>query len=1404
MFRSISRKDSSGPQSPAVVEDGDDDDAISVTSTVSNGHGSDDEFEVANVLAEKPSESGMSYLVEWEGFPLEECTWEPASNLGPELREIWEETKQNQRAGKEKPFDLQNFYDAVNKSIRDKKERHRRRNAKRRRLGLDLTEPLSDDGGRDKEATSWDDDESNEAEEDAHPDITKTSVDAPARRGAPPKQRESKVPGPRPSPTRTVPPKSSTDPRRRGSQGSSTKTPPAHQAKPVPPPPAASVRGERPSATGYQGTGRKTTVATKPTSSTGSGPVNAAAVARGTAPGRTLQSASRRVYTAKKSSAATKTTPSNVFIGGKTRKQRTKLADVLADSTKDQKVSQSYRFLWLAEKASRDKEDLPPNPRAVSGNLFDITKGPPSRNASKDSLSKEGRGQREMNAKSNSATFSAGVQTPPSLSKDDRQSKTKRKSVRFLPDDDAPLHSEPMDIDPLAANVKTPPTLSLRTGPQPGVGQSRLAQTQIVDKTIRLGSLTQPIPVTIHGIPLGSEEPWLAEFLAKDTLDCNYSCFAKTFSEQMNHLWCETLCAGTVTSAKSENILEVVAARLRAGMLGVYYSHPEYNLILYPTKCDEWRWLADLFAAESSSPNEGALKYFIFRSTLDCGPFLRPIPSSRDTGVSGQETSNPLPGREVLVQKLLRLNYADLLPPALAGNDSTPNFFLAFPQSKDDFLRSLYHWLQACRPNSHIYTSQQPGGWSAFRHAVEQEPGVVIVHELLLWSLRRFPSLQLYLDQKRDVYWCLSEASHPQPLLPSSPFPDETTPPGKISFTRLFPNRTAILITPSFLTSEPQRASELLDWFLSNWTKSQQVKLLAAWNLPDYLEELAHEKAQERDVILQGPHGVAQNEIQANLRGLSQHDCEERFKALLLATELHNLQQAPAGPSAFNEEASTLIYADPSIDPNDEQSLINWFGWWSSLRIDQFRGFHVVGSSAAMKYKGAMKGERIIQIPKYTRCTINSPDLVMDAVQQRYESVEPAEPAEAHRLDDTGGSDHGLKGQVASRAAIPATSWMLQSRRITREDSQAFQSYFRGLGDKWGFATLYLYPVSWTDSDMAQHFRDPHEHFRTMKSWFDFSWSFTPPPILPRARRFNTYIGFFYTITEEWDPKNPPPETRPRRRPWLAVYRPVNPFRKPYKRCELIIWDPAAKDKFPDSQVPKEEDLIFAQRHLIQLIREYGPVKNEGTWLDQVWLGGFRQPTISGSPFPIDITVEFLELMLKEIREYLPGSELSLPGAGYRLVSLGNDPSLSRQDAKDASPPFQKTDMSRADADDDSDDDVSEDEDCRIIFHPPRGGKLVDGQPTQCINRLYEEARLARATSARPESKMAYEFQHTLEWYGVQKAEGRGYEHINVASWEAIFNTFRIGIAAPPVTSGEELKNSASATVSGEADAMEA
>ncbi|OBT60057.1 hypothetical protein VE03_10606 [Pseudogymnoascus sp. 23342-1-I1] len=79
---------------PPATEDGDDGDI----------------HHVKRILAEGGSDDNRVFLIEWEGYPLEESTWEPKDNIfSEELLEAWEEEKIRQREGLSQPLDMDEF-----------------------------------------------------------------------------------------------------------------------------------------------------------------------------------------------------------------------------------------------------------------------------------------------------------------------------------------------------------------------------------------------------------------------------------------------------------------------------------------------------------------------------------------------------------------------------------------------------------------------------------------------------------------------------------------------------------------------------------------------------------------------------------------------------------------------------------------------------------------------------------------------------------------------------------------------------------------------------------------------------------------------------------------------------------------------------------------------------------------------------------------------------------------------------------------------------------------------------------------------------------------------------------------------------------------------------------------------
>jgi chromo domain-containing protein 1 len=117
------------------------DDAISLTSTQDEEYISEQEFLVERVLAEKKDADNKAlYLIFWAGYSEEKSTWEPWENIqDPAILEAWDERKAQEADGTKPEFDLHDFNSRLAQIELARAERHERRKAKRRQLGIPVS-----------------------------------------------------------------------------------------------------------------------------------------------------------------------------------------------------------------------------------------------------------------------------------------------------------------------------------------------------------------------------------------------------------------------------------------------------------------------------------------------------------------------------------------------------------------------------------------------------------------------------------------------------------------------------------------------------------------------------------------------------------------------------------------------------------------------------------------------------------------------------------------------------------------------------------------------------------------------------------------------------------------------------------------------------------------------------------------------------------------------------------------------------------------------------------------------------------------------------------------------------------------------------------------------------------------
>lgn len=926
----------------------------------------------------------------------------------------------------------------------------------------------------------------------------------------------------------------------------------------------------------------------------------------------------------------------------------------------------------------------------------------------------------------------------------------KEKGLSSITGDDGLFVSEPMEIDSTSVSSSDSPIdTSSSTSTAGAEGFSlfthkarNVKSVRCVGKKMKLSTSPERIlDVTFDSIPkatsLGTAEQWLNDFIDASCLDIGHMVLAETFVAQLLSLSSQnlqTLCSGTITSISHSEDLDVVAEHLRVGSSGLFVARAHFNLLVFPTKCADFDSL-NSYGIESITPGDVALKYFIFSSAVPIFEQIRPSSSSAQGLRSrvGEE-------KVLLFPTILGIQYSALVASSIKDKKKSVHFFLAFPERAIEWQRSIASWLSTRERTCKIYTNFDSGSWLAFVEKAKREFGVIIVHEALVQFLRKFPQLAKLLLKYPVNIWHFSESldlEPPQPLVGSEIVPTMST---KLS--RLFPAGSVALVTPSFIVSEPQAAYRLFKWFFEVRAKFGNHKLMFAYNIGEYLSDLSREKTALRSRLEdnlwkqsnKGPLDIAMDKRKG---ALTDQDLEARQKTwLYMEWWLSQQVQSEVAFSEFNP----AIFVDRSIDPHDEQSLVNWFGWWSLEHSHEYRKFYVLGSSSRTEsgkvHTLTSRASRKVPLAKYSRTVVNDTDKAQ---------------------------------MIPLSKRVPPSAEDFESKCFHNDENRIgpwLESQDRGY-----FAKLYRFPVSWVDKRMAAHCGDPSLRFKTIEQWWD-----SVPPWNSGTHHYNTFAAFFYTVSEEWDPDRPPKAIQPKSHPWIAIWRPVDPHFKgtlySHGKTELILWDVRAGQELERKQSVQLRDLTWMQRALISHIRLHAREKNPNSFLERVWLGGFQaHQSAFASTQPADITAEYVMSLLKDLTHMLPGLGNYLTQNGYRPVALT----------------IGEMELPSADNEEQSDDDCN----TRMIFHAPRGS--ADPQSTgisQCTNNLFEAARLERLRF-KPAKEMVYTYPPTLTWYRKQVAEGRHFEHILVDEWEKIFSVMGVDkSSSAPVSAASDVRAS--------------
>lgn len=120
-----------------------DEDSISITSTAPSEPR--EEYPVEAIIAEREVDGAAEYLVRWEGYPDERCTWEPESSFqSDDTLFDWKTQKMRFSQGIATPCNIEALLDRVENWITASEHRKDRRRMKRMRLGIPVT-PIETD-----------------------------------------------------------------------------------------------------------------------------------------------------------------------------------------------------------------------------------------------------------------------------------------------------------------------------------------------------------------------------------------------------------------------------------------------------------------------------------------------------------------------------------------------------------------------------------------------------------------------------------------------------------------------------------------------------------------------------------------------------------------------------------------------------------------------------------------------------------------------------------------------------------------------------------------------------------------------------------------------------------------------------------------------------------------------------------------------------------------------------------------------------------------------------------------------------------------------------------------------------------------------------------------------------------
>ena len=1298
--------------------DGNENEYISLNSTDDEGDLSK-EYEIERILAQRRTKNGTECLVRWHDYPLAEATWEPRKRLPPAVLKDWKAQRARIKAGQEERFKIREWKEKRVQQLRGKHIRHAKRNDLRAKLGLDKSDWSKSLDEMIKEIEDG-------YQSDDTDDDSSITYQSPVPTSSPPKQSPTQLQG-------------------RHSRTSQVAA-------------ASSLLEEEPvefqsSSKRNQGDIAFVEIPSSPTTAT---KPNGVAQMLGVSK-TTLPALSERRPAAKETPqslfiqrrSSTEKPAENVFTGGTTRKKRITLSEIAADTSKEPKFLK-HRHRRQLEKASRDRENEAPP----------LT---PQRMISLDSVAAQTTlmSSQQPQAQEHPAPEADENQSEPAPSLPQRSAlkrtissqhfeatrppePARRKSVHFLetvqarePSPEPSLFIENESDDPndsIGGNEQSQSPEGIMRPPTPPLGQPKdglgsHAQLHSVPKKCHLGSGSgKELLLLFNNISQDMSVGWLAKFKSQASLNFSHMCVVQSFAAQFRlglapH---PILAMGAVSAVTEQTALDTIADRLRSTAQGIICHGGDFCIMIFPQQPNEWNIEADIAFGKHTS-----VKYVVFHPGEMKQEDLAPEKSETES----QLGLNGLPKG---LGQLYGLNFRIVCPPKLQTSKKH-HFFLAFPWNALEQARLIASWLKlasTAEVECVIFDSFSPGGWSQYLEESSQVGGGgVIIHEDALWKIRRLPGMFEVLSNTNSGRSTVSVFKTSTRETVASDWTDKPSVIGDFSLRLLaLPGKMGkiFLLTPGFIVSKPKQASQFMVWFASIYGKEDAAfkgKLAIPADFVDWLGLLLAGEIKRVDGI--GEPKEHLTKIAYTIIRLQRSE-ETR----------HVLEVAPAG-----------------IDPNDEQSLVNWLGWWSILNLDQYGRSYVCGSDHTVNNFTVR-----IDPPRYEEGTMNDPETplkLLDADQSVVSTNDVVVP-KAPRPVPLRTGDYEL---VPNDEAITLQNFLQSLQMDLLKRNTPLWLYFR--------------PVSHWRPDMAFNLGDMRGNWATTSEWFNKLNPFADCPKEKGVMARNSYLSFFYTPVENGSLGNENPKKAIEYRPWIGVLRPVNPHRRPWLKTEMYIWDMAYQGRFRGDQNVRLQDLDPVHRTVLELVSKRNGYKNPGMPLKKVWVGGWDQLETEFTN-PLDITLDYLNKFTRDVKHWVPAPNFAIPTRGWKFVKAGDADDEDRRDAggdviMDVDQQDEQveniagTNKEQSGEEDDDDEDA---EPRKIIFHPPQGHRKGIGGTSVCRNILYSRSRTANHKSGG--QPFDYTFPLTTSWYGQQVAEGRDFKHMMVDTWKKVFDQLKV------------------------------